>query len=201
MEWFSKLFEIDKLPFKLVFLAAVISGLVAFSPGPWLSSLQLDGFKKEYGLFIGITFLASSGLALTNIAIYIFRLLRGAYIKMQWKAGLTDKLETLDHSERAILREFYIQGKYTIEIPINNPSVVGLMNKGIVVLAGKYGEHSLSGMLFPCAIIEEARKRLTNRVLGLPEGTPSEEELSRIKESRPAFTRDIERRDWLRNLL
>jgi len=199
MEWFSKLFEVDKLPFKVVFLTTVISGLVAFSPLTWLSSLQLDGFKNEYGVFIGITFLASSGLTLTNIVIYVFRLIRGEYQKMQWKAGLTHKLETLDHSEQAILREFYIQGKYTIEIPVNNPSVVGLMNKGIVVLAGKYGEHSLSGMLFPCAIIEDARNRLTNKILGLPDGTPSEEDMNRIKESRPAFTRDIERRDWLRD--
>ena len=200
MDWFYKLFEIDKLPFKVVFLAAVLSGIVAFSPDDWLVSLQLYGFKQEYGLFIGITFLASSGLAVTNITVYIFRQIRGIYRNMKWNAGLSGKLDALDYSERAILREFYIQEKYTIEIPIDNPSVVGLRNKGIIIVTGTYGFRSLSGMLFPCAIVEEARKRLTNRILELPEGDPTEEELLRLRESRPAFTRDIERMDWLRNL-
>jgi hypothetical protein len=200
MEWFSKLFEIDKLPFKVVFLVAVVSGLVAFSPEGWLQSLQLEGFKENYGTFVGVTFLASFGLASTNVVIFIFNSLLRAYYKMKWKAGLTEKLQSLDHSEQAVLREFYIQGKYTIDIPINDSSVVGLTNKGIVRMAGKYGEHSLSGMLFPCAITEEARKRITNQMIGLPDGDSNQEELQRLKDSRPSFVRDIERRNWLRNM-
>jgi hypothetical protein len=200
MEWFSKLFEIDKLPFKVVFLAAVVSGIVAFSPAPWLSSLQLDRFKNEFGLLIGITFLASTGLALTNITIYIFHLIRGAYEKMKSRAGLSDKLATLDNSERAILREFWIQERNTILIPINNPSAVGLINSRIIIIASKHGELSVYGMLYPCAIVESARKLLTNTILELPEAAPTEGEIRRIRESRPPFTRHIERRYWLRDL-
>ena len=200
MEWFSKLFEIDKLPFKVVFLVAVISGLLAFSPDAWLQSLQLEGFEENYGTFVGVTFLASFGLASTNVAIFLFNGLLHAYFRMKWKSGLTEKLQSLDHSEQSVLREFYIQGKYTIDIPINDSSVVGLTNKGIIRMEGKYGEHSLSGMLFPCAITEEARKRITNQMIGLPDGDPNQGEIQRLKDSRPAFVRDIERRNWLRNL-
>ena len=200
MEWFSKLFEIDKLPFKVVFLAAVISGFVAFSPEAWLQRLQLDGFKEAYGTFVGITFLASFGLASTNVLIFLFNEIRNAYLKMKWKAKLIEKLESLDHSEQAVLREFYIQKKYTIEIPINDSSVVGLINKGIVHVEGKYGEHALSGMLFPCAIDEEVRKRITNRMIGIPDEKPDQNEINRLRDSRPAFAKDIERRNRLWDL-
>lgn len=199
MDWFSKLFEIDKLPFKVVFLVAVISGLVAFSPETWLQHLQLDVFKEEYGRFVGIIFLGSFGLALTNVVIFVFTGLKRTYLKMKWKASLTDNLLSLDHSEQAVLREFYIYRKHTIELPINNSSVVGLMNKGIVRVAGQNGEMSGCGMLFPCEITDEASKRITNQMIRFPDGEPSEEEWMRLIKSRPAFVRDIERRNWLRS--
>lgn len=199
MDWISKLFEIDKLPFKVVFLVAVISGLVAFSPETWLQHLQLDGFKEEYGSFVGIIFLGSFGLALTNVVIFVFTGLKRTYLKMKWKASLTDNLLSLDHSEQAVLREFYIQRKHNIELPINNSSVVGLMNKGIIRKAGRYGERIPSGLLFPCAITDDARERITHEMIGVPDGNPSDEEWEGLINSRPAFAREINFRDRLRS--
>lgn len=200
MEWISKLFDINKLPFKIVFLAAMVSGIIAFAPEVWLQKLQLLEFKKSYGIGVGVVFLTSFGLTATNVVIYIFEFLRRAYRRAQWKAHLTNRLRNLDNSEQAVLREFYILGRHTIDIPINDSTVAGLMNKGIIQVTGQHGERSLSGILWPCTLNDEAQKRITNNMVGLPDGEPTQNEWDQIRKSRPYFVSDLETRDFLRRL-
>lgn len=92
-----------------------------------------------------------------------------------------------------MLREFYIQGKHTIELPMENPTVVGLRNKGILYIAGKYGQHTSAGMLIPFAIRDEARELIASETIDLPLGEPSQQDIERITNSRPEFALKIGR--------
>lgn len=98
-------------------------------------------------------------------------------------------IKNLDQHEKAVLREYYIQGKSTLKIPMDNPTVSGLIDKQILYLVGQYGEKSSEGMLFNFAINEKAREYLTYQILELPTGESSERDFERIRVSRPQWTK------------
>jgi hypothetical protein len=60
MEWVSKLFDIGKLPAKVIAWVAILSGMVLFLPASALATLHLDAFSRDYGVWIGLAFVASS---------------------------------------------------------------------------------------------------------------------------------------------
>lgn len=197
MDWLSKIFDIHNLPFKVIFWVAAVSGILLFAPPDFIDKLKLSGFLSSYGPYIGVVFISSAALVTINIIGWVGLKAKGKVGYWQWKNELENVLSNLDHAEKAVLREFYIQGKYTIELPMDNPTVVGLRNKGIVYIAGKYGQPTLAGILMPFAIRDEARELINSDMIDLPVGELSELEIQRIKDSRPVFIQEIERRKSL----
>lgn len=61
-------------------------------------------------------------------------------------------LYNLDDKEIAVLREFFIQGQNTLQLPVGHPVVAGLIEKGILEQVGMIGENSLVGPLFSLSI-------------------------------------------------
>ncbi|HDU8645074.1 TPA: superinfection exclusion B family protein [Morganella morganii subsp. morganii] len=57
----------------------------------------------------------------------------------EWKAHHDKGIKSLDNDEKIVLREFYIQNKNTIEIMIDNPTVLGLISKKIIRQVGNQG--------------------------------------------------------------
>lgn len=197
MDWLSKIFDIHKLPFKVIFWVAVVSGILLFAPPNFIDKLKLSGFLSAFGSYIGVVFVSSLALVAINAIGWLGLKAKGKAGHWKWKNELENVLCNLDHAEKAVIREFYIQGKYTIELPMDNPTVVGLLNKGIVYIAGKYGQHTLAGILIPFAISDEARKLINSDIINLPVGEPSKMEIQRIRDSRPDFVHEIERRKAL----
>ncbi len=198
MDWISKLFDVYKLPFKIIAWVAFVSGILLFSPDSFLNLLKLDGLLEKNGSVIGIVFVASTGLVVVNIFAWLFSLVKSKRHVSQLKKNMEQALLRLDHSEKAVLREFYIRGKYNIDLPIDDPTVVGLMNKGIIYRSGNYGQHTLEGILLPCAINDNARDFITLDLIEMPAtSNPSKQEIERIRNTRPQFAKDIARREAL----
>ena len=196
MDWIGKLFDVNKLPFKIVAWVAIVSGILIFSPITFLKILKLDGFLEQNGSVIGIVFISSSGLVAVNLCAWFFSFVKAKRRVSLWMKNMEQALMNLDHAEKAVLREFYIHGKYNIDLPIDNPTVVGLRNKGVIYLSGKYGQHTLEGMLIPCAINDKARDIITFDLIEMPDTkNPSKQEIERIRNTRPQFAKDIARRE------
>ncbi len=64
------------------------------------------------------------------------------------------------------------------------------MTKGILVLAGKYGERSTAGMLFLVKIADGIQVSID--MIDLPAGEPTPEEKDFIISNRPDFLPEIE---------
>ncbi len=56
-----KLFDIKKIPAKLIFVIWLSASLILFVPEHFLTKLNLQDFLKDYGKYIGISFIISSG--------------------------------------------------------------------------------------------------------------------------------------------
>ena len=106
---------------------------------------------------------------------------------------ILENLHNLDNAECAVLREFFLQGRNVIRMPIDSPDVVGLRRKGIVVIAGREGEQWHAGLMFPVAISEPALAVLQPNMIGLPDPKLSDAERDRavqkLIEARPFFCR------------
>jgi len=103
----------------------------------------------------------------------------------------------LDFEEIVVLREFFIQGRHVIELPVDHPTVAGLRNKRLVQVAGSTGYRDLAGSVFPVQLTREAKMLLTTAALGLPEDR-TEESIQRIMRERPNYMSQIEKQDRLR---
>lgn len=106
-------------------------------------------------------------------------------------------MKGLDHAEKSVLREFYIQGQNTIKLPMDHPVVAGLLSSGVLSIVSQHGKHSLAGMLVSMKIPDRLREIITLEMLDLPVGEPSEQDIEFLKENRPPFTRSIQREEAL----
>ena len=149
-----------KLPKKAYFLGSFISGILLFSGDSFLKQLSLLEFKQNYTLWIGVAFLLSIGMVSIAAGEFLITQYKEAKLKREVKAKKemqrlneekereekTDnqkaKLKNLDNHEKVILREFYLNQKNTIEMSFEDPTVIGLINKGVIRQVGNQGYHS-----------------------------------------------------------
>lgn len=194
-DWIAKIFDITKLPTKFVALAALVSSFLLFAPARALIALRLREWSGAHGGQVGLVWVVSIGLICLNVALWLLKTVRDRWRRLRLSARLESEIEHLDPSEIAVLREFMLQRKDTITLPIDESTVAGLFRKGFLERVGGLGQHSLSGVLWPVRLVREVRQRLHPAVLGLPMEQPNEAEIARIRGERPVYIRDILQRE------
>lgn len=192
MDWLSKLFDIKKIPTKFIVLVWLVATTLLILPEKTLINLSLQDFKDDYGKFIGIAFITSSGFLIILIITWIINKGTSERLKGKYKKTIKESILTLDEPEKAVLREFYIQGQRTLKMPADNPTVSSLINKRILYPVGNYGQPSLYGLLFNFSITTFAEKNLSGQLLGLPNTQPTAEEIQRIRALRPQWMLKLE---------
>lgn len=112
----------------------------------------------------------------------------------EWQARrqqdqLAQMIGFLDFNEKAVLREFVLQRKSVINLPITEPAVKNLMDAGVLTYA--YGkptrEKDDENQIRALMIALPARPLLTYKVLGLSRGKMSDEQVEQIMNARPKF--------------
>ncbi len=162
-----------------------------YAPAGFIAALKLDDFIDKTGTFLGFALIASASLVIINATIWAAGIIRTKFKKYKWSIELDSVLKNLDHSEKAVLREFYLQGQHTIDLPVDHATVVGLTNKRIIVVAGSVGTQAAAGILFACKIHKEVERRLSPVLIDMPPGKPTDEEAKRILGLRPEFANSI----------
>lgn len=197
-KFLEKLFDIKKIPTKLLFVIWLSSGLILFVPERFLTKLNLTDFLKDYGKYIGIAFLISSAFLVVTLVNYIGRRISRKRLTEKIKKSILKDIKYLDIHEKALLREFYINGKQTLQMPLDNDTVVGLVNKHIIYQASSTGFTYLHGVYFPYSMTELALDNLTPELLELPQN-PTEEDKHRILSQRPNWAKEKSRIEDLFN--
>lgn len=207
MDALEKILAIIKLPLKFIVGIAIFAGSLFILPDKVLQSLRLTSFISMWGTYIGIAFYGASILLLVNIIAYgskkVFQSIehnrKAAQHKiesMRLAEKVKNKIQTLDPHEKAVIREFIIQSKNTIEIPIDHHVVSGLLSSGVIQVVSKYAQRNLLIGLMTSVCLSEAAKNLifsNPEIIGIPNREPTEEERREIGAARPDFIRQIER--------
>ncbi len=211
MGWIDKIIAILKLPFKIIIGIAIFSGSLFIMPNDFLRKLKLDSFVNEFGTFIGIAFYAAIILILVNIVNYFIKSIKDRFLQKKYekasqikkeniKQKIVNKIGLLDPHEKAVLREFIIQAKNTIEIPIDHHVVTGLINSGVIEVASNYVTRNiLIGLLTSVRLSETAQNIIYENpeIIGIPNSEPTEQERREVMTSRPSFILQIERHNRL----
>jgi hypothetical protein len=197
MELLSRLFDITKLPSKFFAWAVGLTGLFLFLPSDYLARLHLSELPKEYKGYAGVVFVGALSFLLINFVLWCWGGIKRSFKRRAAKRRAVEAVSNLDPAEQRVLREFMLQGRDVIELPLDHPTVAGLTRKGVLVLAGSQGYRSLAGSVFPVTLTESAKDLLTPDHVDLP-SQPSPQDIERVRAERPNFMRDIARHDELR---
>ena len=90
-------------------------------------------------------------------------------------------IRQLDFEEKAVLREFIIQAKNVLPLPMKQPAVMNLLRSGVLEPAFETQEIKGNSRIIKLSIAIEARELLTNKVLGFPVGKMTDDVAARLK--------------------
>lgn len=199
-EWFSQIIEISKLPVKVCLFSFLITILLLFLPESLLIKLHLKEFINKYNLYIGITALCSFVLLIIELIIYLWKSRQNSINQDKKKRESLKRIQKLDPAEKAVLREFVLQGQNTIQAPIDNPIITGLLDCGVLEIVGKYGRGMLSGVVWNIKKTDFIQEHLKDEILGIPKCKPTQDEIKFLMENRPSFVKNISKENSLFNI-
>jgi len=125
MEWIGKIIEAIKVPAKFIFASFLASLVFIVLPEGLLKQLYLADFAKQYGQYVGVMCVISSSLLLVSVAVRIWSFVLAKKAEQKLRERIMERLNKLDKAEKSVIREFFIQGRDTIELPMDHPVVAG----------------------------------------------------------------------------
>lgn len=187
-KYLKAIFDLTKLPTKFFFLLSAVSGFALFIDQKFLNEkLFLDNVKEKYGSILGIIFILATGLVIVNFVIWIFNTIQRKLLIKKWKKKFAERVKNFDRFEKSIMREFILNGQKSVEMPIDNPSVSGLLDKNILVMNRQFGNSSImTGLKTSLSINESVMEILELKDIDLSE-PPTKKEIEFAKNNRPEW--------------
>ncbi len=107
-------------------------------------------------------------------------------VRRHQEQHMQQAVERLDFAERALLREFVLQRKSVLALPLTEPTVRSLLDSGLLQVLNVPQD---SNGKYQFAIAKAARPYITYRAIGLSRSKMSEEAISQILAARPDYAR------------
>ncbi len=181
----NDLIDLNKVPMKIIIFLFIVSGIFVFASNSFLKVLKMKEFQDDYGKFFGPIFIASIAFIGLSIIYYFKEKFEEKIILKKNNKYIFNVLESLDSSEKSVLREFGIQQKNSVNMPIDNSTVAGLINKSILKRVSNIGD----GLYFPISLTKIAEDKINKSHLGINKEM-SEDELSDLISKRPEWAKD-----------
>ncbi len=190
-KYIKALFDFTKLPTKLFLLLAFVGGFILFFDQKILDDkMFLNGLKAQYGWIVGLVFIISVSFSLLNFFIWIINSILSWFAKKKRVNYIKTQVAQLDSFEQSVLREFILQGKKSIEMPIDDETVSGLISQGILVKNTQLGgSFIMNGMNVSLRINHLVEKVMLTEHVGI-NNPPTDEQILFAKQNRPPWIRD-----------
>ncbi len=185
--WIQHFYQLNRLNWLMVWLLLCCSIILLFPAG--LMKGAVSQWAADHAAWLGVGML----IAISYFCSQGF-LIAWEWACEEWQARrqqdqLAQMIGFLDFNEKAVLREFVLQRKSVINLPITEPAVKNLMDAGVLTYA--YGkptrEKDDKNQIRALMIALPARPLLTYKVLGLSRGKMSDEQVEQIMNARPKF--------------
>ena len=192
--WIQHFYQLNRLNWLMVWLLLCCSIILLFPAGLMKGAVSqwatVHAAWLGVGMLIAISYFCSQGF-----------LIAWEWACEEWQSRrqqdqLAQMIGFLDFNEKAVLREFVLQRKSVINLPITEPAVKNLMDAGVLTYA--YGkpvrEKEDENQIRALMIALPARPLLTYKVLGLSRGKMSDEQVEQIMNARPKFAQKSSQR-------
>ena len=177
-----------KRTFMSVMLWLVIACLaLLFSPKALLEKLALAEVVTQYSFIIGFGLIVGAAYFLSQLVSFVADESIQYLRQKRTVETIEAKVKLLDPAERALLREFFLQGATILALPQNELAVKSLLHTNILEKLGNERHYAIQGPTAEYKISMAARIYLNRDVLRLPAGEPTQEELSHLLKARPHF--------------
>jgi len=144
----------------------------------------------SYAPYMWVLTLLTGCYLLTRLLSFSFSGLKEYYLSQRLVVRRNKMIRQLDFEEKALLREFIIQRKTVLALPLTEPAVSNLLASGVLAPAFETQEIKGSSRIIKLSIAIEAREQLTHKVIGLPVGKLTETEAEVLKAARPQYARN-----------
>ncbi|MCL1075797.1 superinfection exclusion B family protein [Shewanella dokdonensis] len=186
-----KKISMGSLLLRLALWGMVLSTLLLFMPSPLLQLMNLDQWAINNRHYVGLGLLCS----LAYIGALVVNFLLDEAIKyLQGKRvddAIEEKVQLLDPAERALLREFFLQGSSVLTMPKDDLVVQSLLQAHILACMGNERHYAIQGPTADFKISMKARKYLNRKILRLPAGELSKEDMQHLIKTRPQFINNL----------
>jgi hypothetical protein len=190
-ELIKTLFDVHKLPTKIFLLVGIIGSLIFYAPSE-LIPIKFSN-NSNLKIYIWLVYAFCTGIFIINCITFIANGINRFFIKSSLKKEFKETLDNLDTFELAVIREFYLYSKNTLEFPFDDPTVVGLVNKDVLMYATALGNGS-SIFLSGINTTFKLNKYLKSVIDSSPDyfglKTNDKEERDKILSSRPRWTKN-----------
>jgi len=132
----TKFLEILSKYFAPIF---VMSGVILFIPDNWILHLGLDTFKKQFHLYIGLTFLITLSFILITLCSFIYKKIKSEIEELRKVSEIKKYLKELTPKEKEILESYIKKNTQTQNLDYKNGVTSGLVRKGILYRASNIG--------------------------------------------------------------
>ncbi|MCE9679279.1 superinfection exclusion B family protein [Shewanella sp. AS1] len=173
--------------FNLMLWLTLVCMALLFAPAGVMAELNLAPFVTQYAQLLGLGLILGSAYLLMGVVNYF---LDEAIDYLKTKRAIEtieEKIQLLDPTERALLREFFLQGETILSLPENETAVRGLLECKILECLGNQKHYAIQGSTADYKISMLARRYLNRQVLRLPAGEPSQAQMQLLIQARPHF--------------
>lgn len=183
-EIFKNIFDIKKVPTKIFLVILVIGSFIFYGPDSLISVKFKEG--SDLKIYAYIIYLISSGIFIVNCITGISNYIQKYFLTKKIKKEFKEILYNLDNYEKAVLREFYLYNKNTLNFPYDDSIVKGLVQKKVLYFASQFGSSILLYGRNSTFKIGDYFKKIIDPEydLGLIQN-PNKEEQEKILNSRP----------------
>ena len=184
---FFKLLNNNHFFVSLMSWVVVTCTSLLFVPKDLLAILSIDQLVNQYSQFIGLGLIIGVAYFLSKIFAFVVDESILYLRKKRTVETIEAKVKLLDPAERALLREFFLQGQTILTLPQNELAVRNLVQTSILEMLGNERHYAIQGPTAEYKISMQARNYLNRDVLRLPAGEPSAEEMNYLIKTRPQF--------------
>ncbi|SDI98645.1 Superinfection exclusion protein B [Flavobacterium glycines] len=115
--------------------------------------------KSDIYIYGYIAYLISVPIVIISVIKYILKKISYIYSYYSAKKQIRETILTLNANEKKVLREFYLEPQFSLEMPFDDSTVLGLIDKKILYNTSPYsGAMFLNGNLSSFQIGKYARK-------------------------------------------
>ena len=178
---------------RFLMVTFIASGVLLFAPERLMSQLKLDALLENYGALISLIYLITLCYFFVLALGFIWQQVNGQVQSRRAGQLAEIKAASLDHEERALLREFFLQRTRSLLLPVNQEAIQRLLHSHVLQNLEPYpSEEPLQRF----GIAPSARRFITSNNLRLPVNELTEEDIRYFKASRPEYIKDQLKRQW-----